>query len=467
MTIGLASCGKDTVMTEDGAFEFNGTGYASLQEAVDAALASQTDIGSGNGNIILVKDAYGDGAVVEDGFSKTLCIDFGSYSYTLSSGKSIETGNTSAFIKGSGGELVGYGRVLGSTGGELLLDGKVDILGDLETSSYTRFCEGYTGTFFGNITILDEDLYVSTLKGAVRIPTLTVSGADSFFMADTWSVPDSPVVIAKLVAGNASDSGKAVSPVSANCEGSVKIASGGTPHVHTYITKTIESDCMNLSRDEHICKDCGFVYVDNFGEEPGNCPKALLKFIPAQPATETSGGSISYWECPLCGRRYADPEGNNEITGNTNVLSGNYFADYALLHMLDDELNWRNEFTTDLQLVPAAEITGLVFTIAGFVLSAAFGIEGLVSTDDDKWDEVNVKLDRMQESLDRIEYKIDQLAKKIDIIPYKDLILSRNEKLNFLTAKSVVAFRLIDDYLKDESLSDEAKKDKIALVLND
>lgn len=441
--LSLAACDKENGFSEDGAFRYDGVVYNSLQEAVDASLA-----GGAGGYITLLHDARGNGASVVAAEDRDLLIDFAGFHYYIIDGYSLCTGASNTVLKGNGGGLTAGGTVLTSDSGSLVIDGDLDIAGDIHTSSYTSFTEDYSGTFKGDIVLDGEEMYICSGKGSYDIPVLEVKGEDAFLQVCIYSLssPTAGIRIGDVVSS-------LPHPVMADGDGGIEIASGAKVHIHNYSFTNTPATCTHPARIEKTCRECGYSDTKCPDETYGDCPESLLFYVPAVEATATQNGMKAHWECPFCGRCYTDKEGHDELVGSPVILAGNYIQQASLY---------------SAKLGGAMAITGLVLAIAGLVETLGLSIWGIVAGDcDEEWNEVNSKLDTIQASLAVIEGKIDELLRKIEIVPYKNLIISRNSKLDFLNSKSLVVFELMTEYINDKTMDDDLKAEKLTNLVLD
>ena len=79
----------------------------------------------------------------------------------------------------------------------------------------------------------------------------------------------------------------------------------------------IPAECTREGETGLMCSVCGYC------EPTGTIPATghTLSHIEAVDATYESEGNIEYWVCSVCGRLYADPEANEEITDRADVVT--------------------------------------------------------------------------------------------------------------------------------------------------
>ena len=326
----------------------------------------------------------------------------------------------------------------------------LSVKGDIESSSFICFEEDFTGDFTGNVTLEDEQFYICTEKGKFDINTLAVSGEDAFLQVETAKAPAGEIRIGKLVS-------TVDFPVRANVAQPVSIASGGTPHVHDFTSGEVEATCLTPARTEYVCNECGQVNFDIEEEEiPGRCPVELLVHVDEVKATETTGGVAEHWECPLCGRCYATPDGSQPFSGPVTSLPLNFLCDPDVLYSLDDIFSWKNEFP-EMEQVKATGAAGIILSIIDLAATFGMSLPSLIKDDSVKWDQVNAKLDAIKESLDRIEQKINKLPDHIEAASYRQVLMERNLKFNFIRTKTLSLFEVINDCLKDSRMDRRMK----------
>lgn len=453
------ACNKDknSSNTTWKAFSYNGIQYVSLQEAVDAATAVKDD--DQTHEIVMIADYSGPGATVRKEFSNYLGLDMDGHRCELTT--PLDLGSALSSLSGEG---LLAGNIF-SDNAYLYIDGKLNISGNLNISGTEAeesvreeavcFGEGFTGSFKGNIALDNVMLSVYSIEGVFEINYLDVKGKCGMFNVD--AARQKSVNVGRA---SSADGGH----ICTTEAGALTVASGEKPHVHDFVLSGEHSGtCTTPKVEEYICSACGYVKHERHGDLFGPCPVESLVHVEYVPASPTEGGNMEYWECPFCGKHYADAQGQLPILGAVSSLPGNYLGDEHLLRDLDDIFDWNTEFE-EYQTKDAIAVAGIVLSVLGILETLGLSIPGLVADDGPKWKEVNDKLDKIQESLDRIEIKIDALAQKVDAVAYKNLIIGRNEKFNFLRTKSVPVFQLIDKYIKS---NDADKKEKIAAAILD
>ena len=95
----------------------------------------------------------------------------------------------------------------------------------------------------------------------------------------------------------------------------VAVEEGYQPYVgnHTCVAKTVPT-CINKAT-------CGICGQDYYGDHD-------LSHHNAVPHTCTADGTVEYWDCSVCGKKFSDPNGTNEIT---NIADPNDPARHSLV----------------------------------------------------------------------------------------------------------------------------------------
>ena len=396
----------------------------------------------------LVGNAKGDGMVVDASYGGYLRINFGNCTYTLNKGKSLDCGSSLCELVGEGGALEGKGTIVRNNGGFLSFKGELDVRGNLECSSneYDSFAacfeRDYTGSFSGDVKLSESMLLIRGDGAKVHIGQLEAVGRTSAVEVDC--TPKERIEIKRVHSESqypVRTISSAVSAISADCK------------VHSHSFESIEhhpATCISVPYDMLVC-NCGYVKTENLGEEYGKCPQESIHRIGTPDDPEL-------YACSLCGRLYYDREAQHPYEETR------FFGDLSVLNDLNDELDWRSEF---VQTKSGMAIAGIVLAVVGLVETCILSLPSILADDSEEWAQVNGKLDEIKSSLDRIEKKIDKLAKLVDAVTYKQVVIERNEKFNYLKTKSVPAFQLMCGYLKDSTCTTEQKKEKVIATLKD
>lgn len=398
----LVSCskddGKDVPDVVQGAFEISGQKYNTLQDAVNAAIASEDD----ETVITLTATTSGDGFTAKDGHVN---IDFGSYMYYLNPGKTLSLDNSYVAMTGKGGELVGEGTIIKGNDSGLSFEGNLNIEGDMEvtTMDYFGFIEDYSGVYSGNVNLTGSYMYVKADKAVLNIKTLTPVLSE-LYVAKAQSVTIDNVV------------GKDAHAVTSDVAGIVTVKNGAEVHVHTYGAGEPMS-CSNPMHMIKVCTACDhFIdYVDENGTKAAACDPEYLMHYDAVKETETEWGHVEYWECIECGKFYADKDAKVLLEPQLIMISP---ASELDLSDFDDEFA-----TAATRGGDDSEDPSIGDIIEG-IGEAASAIEGIVNFFNGQASEetlfmdmfigLDVKLDQINEKLDRMKTQISSLNSQID-----------------------------------------------------
>lgn len=433
----MSNCKKDK--SDSKCFELDGTNYETLQEAFNSIGDGQT------AQIALLKDAEGDGAVLPEGKNAIIFLDFGEFCYELHEGKLIDLKNSDAIVSANGGAIKGANSFIKSEGGSLAFEGDLDLEVGIETASETDFEENFIGSFEGDLTVDGHDVYFMCPEATINIHRLTVKGENA--SVQILETLDGGMKIEKVIS-------TLPHPVCAMNPDAATIGDGTPLHVHNFIQSEEEATCCTFKEITYTCSECGFSYEDADVEGGyGPCPIEDLIHYDEMPQGDTTFGYAEHWQCPHCGRAYANVNGSNDISGDYLLFPNNMEAGYPFISDFSD-LELLNE-----GLDPFSIITGII-TIVGFFSSTGMAIPGLIDNSY-MWNDLNAKVDAVSEQIASVGSKIDALILEVKAIPAKSVIMERQEVFNYFTFNTMPTMISIDETLKSSSLSEQEKTEKI------
>lgn len=466
----LVSCskddGKDVPDVVQGAFSFNGQKYNTLQEAVNAAIASEDD----ETVITLTATTSGDGFTAKDGHVN---IDFGSFMYYLNPGKTLSLDNSYVAMTGKGGELVGEGTIIKGSESGLSFEGNLNIEGDMDVKSmdYFGFIEDYSGVYSGSVNLNETSMYVEADKAVLNIETLTPVLSE-LYVAKAQSVTIDNVV------------GKDAHVVTSDVAGIVTVKNGAEVHVHNYAAgaplacddpTTMYKNCTTC--DHHI------VYLDEKNTKVAACDPDMLLHFEAVEATKTEWGNIEYWQCEDCGKFYADANGKTLLAPQTIMISPKTDFDPGLFVVDDIFAEQIQAQTRALPAVPVLISVGKkALTFAFDFLSKLDSLMDQSLTPEEQLMDLfmgmDAKLDKILEELKVVNKKLDGITSEIRATQAESELKTRVNKLNdlyrqldefgygemlFKQMKDTANFKM-DDFVTTLKLWNDEKKDRYQVV---
>lgn len=446
LAIVLSACskqdGKPRPQTGDGKFIVDGIECSTLQEAVD--FSANNDYAG----ITLTGDAAGEGAVIS-GDNVCLTLDLAGHKYTLYDGAIIQiTGKESGF-EVNDGELAGGDGAIVCSGEDTGISGNGIFRCGISSVSEINFGYGFTGKFYGNLSLDGYIAYFCCPDADIKIDHLEVKG-------DNASVQIFDAQPGGIRIGHVSS--QSSNPVCGFSEGVAVIGSGVPLHVHSFTKKALsKASCHELSRVQYVCTGCGFSYEDeDLDGGYGGCKPKDLVYVPAVQATNTGYGNVAFWQCPFCGRAYADDNGKqpledyltlplnyelgNEILGNDNDVQSNDFHDGPAMK--------RFNFATN------------ICTWVGTCASLAISIYQLISdnTYTQRFIDINASINAIQGQIVELNQKLDKLLQKVDALPAEMAIRDRNFMLDWINVETTFAFNNIEKYLKSSMTTGEKEE---------
>lgn len=180
-----------------------------------------------------------------------------------------------------------------------------------------RECSGLTSVIVpSSVTSIEYNAFWCCFNLIIYIPGGITIGIDAFYSTAakiTYTVDSSnnvKITDISLSSGNTVDippeiDGKTVVAVDKNFQ----------PYVgnHTCVSSTAAT-CINKAT-------CGICGQDYYGDHD-------LSHHNAVPHTCTADGTVEYWECSVCGKKFSNPNGTNEIT---NIADPNDPARHSLV----------------------------------------------------------------------------------------------------------------------------------------
>jgi len=459
--LSVVSCHKDNNNSEEPQimtpFFFNGVGYSDLQQAVDAATALNTD---GTAHIMLTLDASGKGAVIDKDCEDDIVIDFGQFFYTLEPGCSLTISGNLLQLTSEGGGI----KTSDETPAIVATDSSLVALTDglsiesemvLSANNSQIVTFDYTGIITGSMVLDGAEFSLFDAQCQIIVPTLVVTGKNAAFQADTEEEsPYYTVAVDSLVSDLAY-------PVTSVRENIIHVGNSKV-HVHDMECVYVPGTCLLPGRIDMTCRQCGFE-TSQILESFGHCPTETLVHHEAKEATELECGNDEFWECLLCGKTYSDKDGKNELTDGALRIAEAFSLDKDILRGLDGVLDWNNEFNTTKITATAA---GIILSVVGILETLGLSLPGLISSDAEKWQQVNDKLDAIKAQLDLIDKKIDKILYEIQTIPCKTEINARSKQFVFLKTMTSNAFAVISEITKG-SYTNAEKTEKIKGVITD
>ncbi|MBQ6381368.1 MAG: hypothetical protein IJJ41_07210 [Clostridia bacterium] len=125
---------------------------------------------------------------------------------------------------------------------------------------------------------------------------------------------------------------------------------------HNYSKAVTDPTCTEQGYTTYTCSRGDDEYKDDYVDALGH----TMKHYPAKAPTSTEDGNIEYWVCGVCGKYYADENGNTEITDPASVVlpavpvysfvgdkvtytkDSNKPAEFTVKRSLDDEITFDN-----------------------------------------------------------------------------------------------------------------------------
>lgn len=451
----LSSCQKDNqskpIETAD-AFEFNGTKYTTLQDAVDAACKYHVD----DCTIVLQKDAFCNGAVFPKGTNITFRLLIGAHSFQLNPSSSIDVKDNVVDIIGDGGVIIAKGddaAITGDVDGIVSFFGNFSLSGEciIESATDISVENGYTGKLSGNITLNNASMRVHSTGFQCEIPVLSVYGSDAVFSEETddESTHIGRINIEKVLSANKY-------PIMAFCGEAISVRSGnGTLHIHRFRESTVLGDCVHPSHGELICDECGLTFSNPDADGVlGSCdPKMLIHHARVE-ATGMNYGNVEYYDCPLCNRRYADADGKVDITDCSLIPPSNE----GIMDTLGREA--KAVFIAEPSLVD--EVVEFLSDIVPAILETA---EGFTRSELKDFLSATEKLDEVSGKLQGIVNKLTKIIGALERDAYKKRITTRNEELSKMSADISVLLTSLK-LLEQEQLSDEKTLERMITIIN-
>jgi len=444
----VVSCKKSDTPVVENPFSYCGVQYHTLQAAVDAVETSKS---WGESVICLEGDASGAGAVFPEGDCLQIVLDLKSHKYTLDSGASIDAGNNNLLVCGNGGELVASGSapVLKGADGAISISGRIVLNGENVLSSSSEVCieSDFTGCIYGNVFLQEAGMNLLSSQCQIIVPVFSALGETSGFFADTDAA--SPSIVARL--------SKVVSdqayPVSSVCKGVVAVTDGDV-HIHNFKAVEHPGTCLSVKSTEYVCEDCGYSYAINASDYNfGSCDVSALVHHARVDADSIIVGNVEYWQCPDCGRCYADRNAEKELD--------KVFIIPELLDDMESLLgDYSNGFPFDITLQQFIEKT------ISLLVSVGLGIPKLLKSEAQYWKEVHKDLDDIIRKVDELSQQVHLLARDVKNVPYKVRIMNRYDDLDQLKDVTLMAFENIETILNSKE-TDVQKTEKIKKVLKD
>jgi len=430
-------------------FKFNGQAYRTLNEAVNAALDTES---LSTPVISLAADASGSGVVMTDYSGRSIIFDFLNHTYKLNQGGQFLLGDNNVVFTGDGGGIKCQGTdwAIRGEGGNILVNRNFNLSGGniIRSSSEVYVESSFRGSLSGNILVDKTQMYIFSSNCKISIPYLAVKGQDATLSVDTGDGSTGEIIKIGRVDSDVEY------PVVSVGRGSVKI-NDGIVHIHHLSEEITSGNCVTPARIHQFCHECGYERLLSYNEEQyGSCNSAEFIHYQASEGDELNFGNVEYWQCPLCGRYYSDPEGKDEMVDGPFTFPEIYDLAYLLLHQFDGQLDWTKEFGQFSQ----SNDVGLIIGILGTIATVAFGIEALIDNPK-SFDEINDKLDKMKVQLDQIQSSINILLKQMQKLISAEPIRTRCKYTDNLKVKSRTAFTVIADELHSTKSTSDKKKE--------
>ena len=437
------SCTKDSPKddpkkeTYEGHFECRGVTYETLQDAVDACVASGEF-----SEITLIGNVKDDGAVIPDLYDNCVMLNLSAFKYVLNEGKCLDFGNNDAILMAGGGGIEGNGVIIKSAGEGLSFCDNIIIKGNIVASSDVCFEEDFLGKFEGSLSLDGGNAFFSSEYADMHIIDLTTKGSDAGIQV--FNAPKGGIRIDNVISDTKC-------PVCAMKEGLVEIKSGATPHVHKF-SKSNETpaDCCTHSHYTMSCPECGYQYVEyaEDEEEYGPCNPENLVYVAAQSATTTDLGYTERWLCPFCGKAYADKGGKTLLEDGGMLLPTSLLLDYDVRDYFGHAMNDLFQPTN-----------GSTLAILGIVLSLVNLFNGISSLlPNTYWSDLNGQLAEMSRKLDEINKKLDAVLTLINAQQSFNMINERYAQINAIAPLTTSTFNNIANIFASGSTMTEKER---------
>lgn len=442
----LCGCHKE-VQTPSQLFEFAGQRYATLQDAIDAAVASEPA-----DSIVILANVQTPGARIPANYTGTVTLDLAEHTMEISSG-GIELTNSFLTIYGRNGKLVSSDPAIplistrrsdDSEDFSVKIDGRVELTAKelLDANSDIFVTPEFDGSLNGNVKLTNCALLIYSNNCTVQIPNLKADGV----------CPDGMKAAVYYV--NEDEIGR----------------NNADSHQHRYeVIQTRDADCIRPQVITYRCAECGFINTVQTNDALAPCDPHNLIHMPAKAATYEEDGCIEHWVCPKCHKAYSDPDARNKLDGGPVIFAGRWisgnqdFRDISrLMENPDNPSNgpfWMDVLNT---------VTG----IAGFGSGLITGILSLVLGPSSKdmsaeFQRVNEKLDAINTKLDGIKNDLARIMEAVKTVP--DIVEYNNRlgKLSHLRAESAGVSKLINTILKDTSKDAQQQEKEISALVSD
>lgn len=414
------SCDKNDndnpVQVKDG-FAVGDRRFDLLNDAIHAALQP-----SNQDNVVRLEKDVTDNAelnIGEDEYGE-VTIDFGNHIYTSTAAGGLDFGGLDV-------EML-------SEGGALLCE-----KGAISSTSSIFINPDFKGRINAAINLSDALMLIESNNVEMNIPELSVSGAGRFEVAEK-PVKDASIAIGKLI----SDSKY---PVGASNATGIVINKGGKVHVHNYKSVEMSPACQNVHEFYNECEECGYAVPSGIEEgESGPCDPTKLVYHPYVEPTDTEFGNVEYWECPYCGKIYADAEGKIPAEEGLFLMADDYLAGAEFLKEYEAAFG-SGEFENS-----AWDAVSCIFTILKFPIDIAnqFAQTNLLTT-------ISEQMNDMSKNITSIKNMLIDLLNQMRTDKY------RNELGNRINA--CVKFSGYNDVYYDQHIKNLQSKAPDSVII--
>lgn len=415
-----ASCdknGKDNPDPVKEGFAVGDRRFDSLNDAIHAALHS-----SDQDNVVRLEKDVTDDAVLNIGGDEygEVTIDFGKHIYT-----SIAVG---------GLDFGGLDVEMLSEGGALFCE-----KGAISSASSLFVSPDFKGRINANIILDNALMQIASYDVEMNIPELSVSGEGRFEVVEK-PVKDASIVIDKLISD-------CKYPVGASDAAGIVINKGGKVHVHNYKSVDVSPACQTVHEFYNVCEECGYAVPGEIEEgEPGPCDPAELVHHPYVEPTDTEFGNVEYWECPNCGKIYADAEGKIPAEEGVFLVAFDYLAGAEFLK------EYEAAFGTGENENSAWDAVSCIFTILKFPIDLAnqFAQTNLLTT-------ISDQMADMSKQIGTIQAMLNDLLKDIKKESYKRELGDRIEQCVHFSVYTDSYYDLHIQYLMNKASEKDIK----------